>query len=176
MTATERTVRALLVEDNPGDADLVREALAESTTAAFAVTWAKDLSQAMRLLGGVEFDVVLLDLSLPDSHGLETVTCVRAAAPQLALIVLTGLNDESGTKNPIQISTDATVLGAQVCSWAQKNKVEIPIIRKRIAAMSERTWSITKENAALPPSDEMVNDFLLRLEFLDEKLDNLLKN
>ncbi|MFX0097972.1 MAG: family 20 glycosylhydrolase [Candidatus Hodarchaeota archaeon] len=80
------------------------------------------------------------------------------------------------TKKPIQLKTDARVLGAQVCSWEQKDKPEITSLRRRIAAMVERTWSVVKENADQAPSEEEVTNFLERLEFLDAKLDKLLKN
>ena len=75
-------IRVLLVEDNPGDARLLRETLLEGTPARFAMDHVTCLGDALRRLNeGMPCDVILLDLSLPDSHGLETVTRAHAAAP-----------------------------------------------------------------------------------------------
>src|SRR5690606_31111678 len=85
-------VRLLLIEDNPGDAVIFREKLDASPLDA-AVVHAVRLKDALDHLGDGGFDLVLVDLSLPDTDGLETVDRVREAAPHLPLIVLTGLDD-----------------------------------------------------------------------------------
>lgn len=87
--------RVLLVEDNPGDARLIREFIREADVESFDVEMAERLDAALERLkqGGV--DLVLLDLSLPDSHGIETFQKLHAAAPNVPTIVLSGLNDES---------------------------------------------------------------------------------
>jgi len=89
-----RPIEVLLIEDNPGDARLIKEMLAESGKADYQFEHADRLSQGLeRLLkGGI--DVVLLDLGLPDSQGLETLGKVRAQAAAMPIIVLTGLDDE----------------------------------------------------------------------------------
>lgn len=85
--------RVLLVEDDPGDASLVRQSLHTKGTGRFDVTWVKCLAEARRQLRENPPDVVLLDLSLPDSSGLDTVLAGRQAAGALPLIVLTGRDD-----------------------------------------------------------------------------------
>jgi len=93
--------RVLLIEDNPADAQLVQEALAdlkdrELYGPIFEVKCATRLSTGLACLSQGEFDVVLLDLSLPDSESLEdTFERVRIQAPNLPIIVLTGLGDET---------------------------------------------------------------------------------
>src|SRR6267378_3981690 len=89
-----RSHRLLLVEDNPADARLVREYLKEAKGEVFAVEVAGRLSAALERLAVGEFDVALVDLSLPDSHGLETFERLRTEAPRLPIIALTGLEDE----------------------------------------------------------------------------------
>lgn len=89
-----RNVKVLIVEDNPGDARLVRALLLESMLERFSCTIAERLSDARELCKEEPFDAVLLDLSLPDSFGLETITSMRRAAPDLPIVVLTGLDDE----------------------------------------------------------------------------------
>ena len=92
-----KTIRVLLIEDNPGDARLIREMLAESTRVRFDVVVADRLSTGYHALDGDHFDIILLDLSLPDSHGLATLTQARQFAPSMPIVVLTGLdNDEIG--------------------------------------------------------------------------------
>jgi sigma-B regulation protein RsbU (phosphoserine phosphatase) len=86
-------VRVLLVEDNPGDVVLIREMLSESPSARFELTGAERLSAARRALAEQDFAVVLLDLTLPDSEGLDTFRAVRRAGPALPVVVLTGLDD-----------------------------------------------------------------------------------
>lgn len=79
---TERTVvTVLLVEDNPGNARLVEILLSGVDAAGFEVTRAGGLSEALEHLDRSGFDVVLLDLPLPDSNGLATVGRMQSAAP-----------------------------------------------------------------------------------------------
>jgi serine phosphatase RsbU (regulator of sigma subunit) len=85
----------LLVEDDAGDVVLVEELLVDSGLQA-TMTWARSLAEAKELLsrGGAP-GCILLDLHLPDAHGLEAVTQVLAAAPRVPVVVLTGLAEES---------------------------------------------------------------------------------
>jgi two-component system sensor histidine kinase/response regulator len=91
----ERKVCVLLVEDNAGDARLIRESLIESTNSGFDVENADRLSAALARLSEGGIDAVLLDLALPDSQGWATFDSIRAHAPALPVIVLTGLGDEA---------------------------------------------------------------------------------
>lgn len=86
--------RILLIEDNPADARLIQETLSEAGGAAMDVWWAERLSTGLRQLAEADVDVVLLDLSLPDSQGLDTLLSLRAQAPNTPVIVVTGLDDE----------------------------------------------------------------------------------
>jgi DNA-binding NarL/FixJ family response regulator len=86
-------IKILLVEDNLGDAGLIQESLAEKA-ALFEITHVDRLSEAIKLLEGNNFDLVLLDLSLPDSSGIDTFRKVQLKIPNLPIILLTGLDDE----------------------------------------------------------------------------------
>ena len=88
-------LRVLLIEDNPGDAELVKETLADAGGAAFHVDCAEALLPGLDRLARGGIDLVLLDLSLPDSHGLDGLTAIRTHAPHLPVVVLTGLDSES---------------------------------------------------------------------------------
>lgn len=88
-----KKLRVLLVEDQPGDAMLVMIALRESTTTHFQVTHAPSLGEALECLTHQDMDVVLFDLSLPDSSGLDTVTKLLSVVPRMPVVVMTGLDD-----------------------------------------------------------------------------------
>src|SRR5262245_4417694 len=101
-----RTVNVLLIEDHPAHARMIREAVREARGVAFRVQCVDRLSSAIETLSQGDTDVVLLDLSLPDSEGLETLRRARAAAPDVPFLVLTGLDDEA-------LGVDAVHAGAQ---------------------------------------------------------------
>ena len=92
---TRSTIRLLLVEDDPSDAELVREALAECTRPSFELTHASHLRAAVDVLARDGTDLVLLDLGLPDSRGIETFDRLVAAHPTVPCIVLTGTDDDA---------------------------------------------------------------------------------
>lgn len=85
----------LLVEDNPGDKRLVQEAFREIADLRSNLIHCETLSKALASLDASTPDAALVDLGLPDSQGLEAVRRIRATAPELPIVVLTVLNDES---------------------------------------------------------------------------------
>jgi DNA-binding response OmpR family regulator len=85
----------LLIEDNPGDARLIEEMIREDPGAPFKLIYADRLSRGLEHLSGGETGLVLLDLSLPDSIGLETFARVYAHSPTVPIIVLTGNDDQT---------------------------------------------------------------------------------
>src|SRR5712691_1830171 len=102
----ETHFNVLLVEDSPGDARLLREMLYEVGTARYHITHVDRLSHALQLLTQIDFDAVLLDLGLPDAQGLDAVTPISNAAPEIPIVVLSGLEDE-------RLAIQAVQLGAQ---------------------------------------------------------------
>jgi PAS domain S-box-containing protein len=95
METRENPVRVLLVEDSPSDAQLLCEYLGQYPLQAFEVQRAECLAEAVDLSRQSTFDVTLLDLTLPDSSGLETCVRMREAARGVPIIVLTGVDDET---------------------------------------------------------------------------------
>ena len=87
-------IKVLLIEDNPDDALFMRRALRDATPGPFQMAHVDRLSAALDLLASDPFDVVLLDLSLPDSTGEETFHRLHQHAPGVPILVLTGLDDE----------------------------------------------------------------------------------
>src|SRR3989338_1596133 len=99
-------VRILLIEDNAEDAALIQEALVAEQGNTFTLTHVRRLSEGLHHLAHHEADVVLLDLRLPDSEGVGTITRVRQQAPEVPVLVLTG-SDDTG------IAIDAVKQGAE---------------------------------------------------------------
>ena len=89
-----RNIDVLLVEDNPGDARLIREALNDAGARDLKLHHVDRLNSALDSLHHGHYDVMLLDLSLPDGDGIGTVQQAQEGAPDLPIIVLTGLDDE----------------------------------------------------------------------------------
>lgn len=87
-------VEVLLVEDNPGDARLVMESLAEAGARRFNLTHVERLEDAIRQLERDRYDVVLLDLLLQDSQRLGTLMTIHEQAPRVPIVVFTGLEDD----------------------------------------------------------------------------------
>jgi two-component system cell cycle response regulator len=133
---TQRT-RVLLVEDNPGDARLVREALNDGAPDQFTVEVVGSLQRALESLGqgAEEMDVVLLDLSLPDSQGLETYRAIHARDPEVPVLVLSGLNDET-------VALKAVNEGAQ--DFLRKSKVDSELLPRAIRYAIERHRMLTQ--------------------------------
>jgi len=92
--APAHQLQVLLVEDNYGDARLFEEALRDADPMGFTLTHVDRLSAARAHVVQTKVDVILLDLSLPDSQGFETFHQLHASAPTVPVMVLTGLNDE----------------------------------------------------------------------------------
>jgi diguanylate cyclase (GGDEF)-like protein/PAS domain S-box-containing protein len=92
----------LLVEDNPGDARLLREIFNEPTSPASTLIHVESMSEAEKHLAEHEVDVVLLDLALPDAQGLGALRRARTAAPRVPVVVLTGMDDEALAAQALQ--------------------------------------------------------------------------
>src|SRR5919199_1622128 len=92
----------LLIEDNPGDQRLIREMLTGAKQTKFDVEVAGRLSEGMRYLADSSFDAILLDLSLPDSQGLDTFVALRVAVRETPIVVLSGFDDETTAVHSVQ--------------------------------------------------------------------------
>lgn len=116
----DKIIRVLLVEDNATDALLARDEMAHALHATFVVEQAQRLRTALALLTEKTFDVILLDLSLPDSEGLATFSGLQAAAPGVPVVVLSHRADE-------QLALQAVQAGAQ--DYLVKGQVEGMLVR-----------------------------------------------
>ncbi len=138
------SIKVLLVEDNMGDATLLYESLREALPGQFQVTLARRLSEALEYLWEQTYHVMLLDLGLPDSHGLDTLVLARAQAPGVPIVVLTGFQDETLAVEALQEGAQDYLTKGQVDSkllvrtlrYAMARKVaEEAMLRQGLAAV-----------------------------------------
>ncbi len=142
----------LLVEDNPGDARLIEHALA-AAPGRFALRRASRLAEALALLASERPDAVLLDLSLPDAHGLGTVERVRAAAADVPIVVLTGNDDEALALAALHAGAEDYVVKGSLEGEAIGRVLRYAIERKRTEAElrdSEQFYRALYEHAHHP--------------------------
>ncbi len=130
---TEATYRVLLVEDDPGDANLARQALRASKTPLFDVVWVDTLAGTVNALRQDSYDVLLLDLSLPDSNGIQTVHAVRQHAGNVPLIVLTGHDDTRFALQTLEAGAQDYLIKGRFDTDALVRAIGYSIERKRLA-------------------------------------------
>lgn len=130
--APEESIHILLVEDNPSDAQLIRMMLEESTEHTFLFSNAETLAQAFRRIADNAYDMVLLDLTLPDTHGLETFAAVHAKIPDTPIIVLSGLSDEKMAVRAVNLGAQDYLVKGQVDHLLLLRAVRYGIERKRV--------------------------------------------
>ncbi len=119
----------LLIEDNPGDIRLIREMLADGEDPVFRLDCVGRLSQGLEYLATRGAGLILLDLSLPDSFGLETFLRVYAHSPKVPIIVLTGNDDQS-------VALSAVKTGAQ--DYLVKGKIDRELLLRSMQYSIER--------------------------------------
>jgi diguanylate cyclase (GGDEF)-like protein len=122
----------LLVEDNAGDARLLQEMLNEQGPHNTTLLRATSLSEAEAHLADGAVDIILLDLGLPDAQGLEAVRRARDAAPQVPLVVLTGLDDEALAAQALQQGAQDYIIKGQIDPRALLRALRYAVERKSL--------------------------------------------
>ena len=151
---SDAPTRVLLIEDNPDDACFLQEALSETREERIELVHVEHLNDAAKRLSQETFQVILLDLSLPDSQGIETVLRVQDHAPSVPIIVLTGLADDN-------IALQAVRAGAQ--DYLVKGDIDARILVRSIRYASERKQAyeeMARLAADLARANKVKDDFL----------------
>jgi diguanylate cyclase (GGDEF)-like protein len=151
----KKTTTLLVIEDNPGDVRLLREMFNEQDSHDVVLNQVECMRDAEKYLAEHAVDIILLDLGLPDAHGLEAVRRAHAAAPHVPLVVLTGMDDEA-------MAITALKEGAQ--DYLIKGEIEARGLLRSLRYAIERN---TMEEAARAMNMEMnasaQHDFLTGL-------------
>jgi diguanylate cyclase (GGDEF)-like protein/PAS domain S-box-containing protein len=133
----------LLVEDNPGDARLLREMLNEQGLQRIEMTHVERWSDAAKRLTEQPVDIILLDLGLPDAHGLSAVRQAHAAAPRIPLVVFTSLDDEALAAQALQEGAQDYLIKGQIDGRSLLRSLRYAIERKSM----EEALFVEKERA-----------------------------
>jgi PAS domain S-box-containing protein len=139
-------MRVLLIEDNETTAEVIREKLASAKGETYSLEHAGELSTGLSRITQGGFDLILLDLMLPDSHGLDTVKKTLALATQIPVVVLTGSDDDETALKAIQLGAqdylvkgrfDTDLLARSLNSAVERKRVE-----EALRTSEERTRQI----------------------------------
>jgi len=128
----DRPINVLLIEDNPGYTELIRILFTKVKGIEFNLKCVNRLSHGLERLGEGNFDVVLLDLSLPDSKGLDTFFKVSDQAPRVAIIVLTITDDDTLAVKAVQAGAQDYLVKGQVDHNLLVRSIHYAIERHRI--------------------------------------------
>ena len=164
-------LKVLLIEDNPGDTRLIQEMLAEVRGAPFDLECTDRLSTGLERLAGGDIGLILLDLSLPDSWGLDTFAEVHAQASQVPIIVLTFLDDEALAVEAVREGAQDYLVKGQVDGNLLVRAMRYAIERKRAEEEVKRR---NEELAALNAIATAVSQSLDLQEVLDAALEKTL--
>ena len=144
-------LRILLVEDNANDAELIREMFRKERPDSYELTHLLSIADAIRHLAKGGVDIVLLDLGLPDGRGLDTVRRAHSAAPDIPVIVLTGLDDE-------QLAAQAMKEGAQ--DYLIKGQIQNRALPRALRYAIERQHMHTETDVFRKQQLQFKDEFL----------------
>lgn len=147
----QEQTRLLVIEDNPGDVRLIEEMLSDSSPGEFTLEHAGLLSLGIERLEAGDIDAVLVDLGLPDSQGLGTFEAIRANAPDIPVLVLTGFDDAAKALEAVQ-------KGAQ--DYLVKGESDGRAIARSIRYSRRRVRSISEEQERQKAELRVRDDFL----------------
>jgi signal transduction histidine kinase/DNA-binding CsgD family transcriptional regulator len=157
----EETVHLLLLEDNAGDARLIRELLRQAEPFRFELTQVELLADAVERLAQGEMHAALLDLSLPDAQGMDVVIQALGAAPEVAFVVLTGQGDERMAVEAVRAGAQDYLVKGEITGRLLVHSIRYAIERARL---ERERWNLlhrehqarTRAEAAVRSRDELL--------------------
>ena len=150
MSVLDTLIKIILVEDNPGDTFLIKQELKQLGNRQLQVTHFEFLEEAINSLHTNDFDAVLLDLSLPDSQGLDTLLSLEEEAPGLPVIVLTGLDDETIAIKAVRQGAQDYLVKGEFNGQLLIRSIYYAIERKRLEKdLKQRTIELAQVNEEL---------------------------
>jgi len=141
-----RKFNILLIEDNLGDTRLIQEILNEADNFSFNLIFARNLSDGLRFIEEAVLDVVLLDLTLPDSKGFQTIVRIREKAKDIPIIILTGLKDENFARKAVQAGAQDYFVKGQIDSNPLARSIFYAIERHKMTHKIESLVKTLQKN------------------------------
>src|SRR6185503_6574388 len=161
-------LNVLLIEDNALDARLIQIMLAEAGAGLFEVERVDRVSLGIERLGKGDIEMVLLDLSLPDSHGLSTFEKVHIAYPKIPIIVMSGLDDQAVAVHAVHEGAQDFLVKGQVSGPLLVRAMRYALERVRTAEQLERyAAEVRDRNAQMEADLDMARE--IQQVFLPEK-------
>ena len=158
---TTNTISTLIVEDDPGYARLIKDMLHDTAGTKFSVLHADHLMKGIDLLAKHDIDLIILDLTLPDSEGIDTFLRIKGVTPELPVIVLSSVEDEN-------IAVRAVTEGAQ--DYLFKVEMRPAILVRAIRYAMERKKVRNELKNAYDEMEERVKERTHELTKLNEQL------
>jgi DNA-binding NarL/FixJ family response regulator len=171
---SEQPIKVLLIEDNPGDARLIREMLADVSGAWFDLEYADRLSSGLERLAVRDIDVILLDLMLPDSQRLDTFARTYTQAPQVPIVVLSYVDDEATAIEAVREGAQDYLVKGQVDGELLVRAIRYAIERKRAKEALRRAYDelerrVEERTTELSRSNELLKQEIVERRQVEEQ-------
>ena len=166
-------IRVMLVEDNPGDTLILSEILKEIHDNKFEIVDFKRVDEALEHIGE-DFDIMLLDFNLPDSHGIQTFNTMNKHAPQLPIIILTGLNDENLAINIVSEGAQDYLVKGRIDKLLLSKSIKYSIERKKISTELRKSEERYKHMVEKIESGLFMIDSTNKITYINTSLANML--
>ncbi len=163
------SINILLLEDNEGDVLLLRETLRTASELPYELRNAASLEEGRRLFESARFDIMLLDLSLPDSMGMDTVAVARQFAPELPIVVLTSLDDEAQGVRAIRMGVQDYMVKGQVDGRTLARTIRYAIEHKRASVELQKARDELEERVR-ERTAELEHTLVALQEEFDERI------
>ncbi|MBN2610479.1 MAG: hybrid sensor histidine kinase/response regulator [Bacteroidales bacterium] len=157
----DNLIQILLIEDEPADAFLIKEMLQGNKNTGFKIDCVERLDECNNKLKDNKYNIILVDLGLPDSRGFETFTVVNSMAPNIPIIVLTGLSDEELGNRAVQSGAQDYLVKGEVNEVLLKRSVLYAIERKKAQEEIKKSEIRFREQSEQLTETNNLKDLLL---------------
>lgn len=170
-------IPVLLIEDNPGDARLIREMLAGTGFSSFSLVHTPTLQEGLDSLCHNPCDVVLLDFGLPDRSGYESIEAIRTKMPEIPIVILTGLDDEKTAISTLHLGAqdylikgniDGDLLGRSLRYAIERKKAE-----RKLLALQKSNEDLVREVAERKRMESLIKTTNESLQVANELLEKV---
>lgn len=169
----EKIIHIMLVEDNPGDALIINEMLKEIYDNKFELAHFKRVDEGLKHIEE-DFDILLLDLNLPDSHGVETFKTMNKHVPELPIIILTGLVDENLAINIVSEGAQDYLVKGQIDKQLLSKSIKYSIERKKIERDLKKSEEKYKQMVEKIESGLFVIDSNNQITYINNQMASML--